>query len=350
MKIVFASGGTGGHVYPALALADYIMQQDNAAECIFVGSSTRIEKDIISKTNYQFVGLDIPSVYSFMTRIRLAFKLPFAYRKARILLKKERPDIVIGTGGFISYPTVKAAQSLKIPTILHEQNAVIGKANAKLFALSNAMVTCYEDVLKDQDRNKVYLFGNPRATQVANMICGEVCEYDVLIFMGSQGSSIIDTFILNNIDLIASQSFKTLYVCGKQYINNYTDTELHNLKIKAYDDDMLNTMMSSRLIVCRAGATSLSELCVIGHPMILIPSPHVVDNHQHLNALQLAQRDACKLLPESDLTANYLIESILEILEDTKLQMTMQENLKYFAKPNASQDIYHLIMKTIKGE
>lgn len=349
MKILFASGGTGGHVYPALAMADYIMQQDETNECIFVGSSTRIEKDIIEKTQYRFIGLDIPSVYSFITRVRLTFKLPIAYLKAIALLKKEGVDVVFGTGGFISYPVVKAAQKLKIPTILHEQNAILGKANAKLLGNANAMVTCYDDVIKGSEPNKVFFYGNPRATQVSQMKPLDNFDYDVLIFMGSQGSSIIDDFILNNMDQFASQSFKILYICGQRYIKNYENTHIKNLEVKAYDDKMLETMMKSRIIVCRAGATSLAELAVIGHPMILIPSPHVVDNHQYLNALQFYNKGACQMIVESDLSPTHLITSIESILNDVQQQETMRQNLKSFAKPTAAHDIYDIIHKTMKG-
>lgn len=347
MKIVFAAGGTGGHVYPALALADYLQELDSKHQSIFIGSKTRIESKIISKSNYPFIGLNIPSMYNLKTKLKVSMLMPFAFLKAYRVLKKENPDIVFGTGGFISYPTVKAAQFLKIPTILHEQNAVMGKANLKLLANSKALITCYPNVLKNNAFDKTYYLGNPRASQLASLLKPTTQTYDVLIFMGSQGSLAIDNIIRYDLEKLSLQNFKTLYVCGEAYLKNYNQLQIGNLTIKGYDDNLIETMQKSKIIVCRAGATSIAELSVLAHPLVLIPSIHVVDNHQFLNANGLANQNACKLILEEGLTCQKLIDSLNELLSNDKLQSEMTNNIKSFAKPNASKDIYNLINEMV---
>lgn len=354
MKAVFVTGGTGGHIYPALALANHVKEQGN--EVVFIGNEDRMEATIVPQAGYPFYGLKSKGLArGIVEKGKAVLLLPMAVLKARNILKKEKCDICVGFGGYVTTPVILAAQSLKIKTILHEQNSIFGKANKIVAKNVDAIVTCYEDVVTSTKDN-VYLLGNPRASEVVKVrekdplfetLGLDEKKQKILIVMGSLGSTSVNAKMMEAVETLGLE-YEIILVSGKQYYDEtvklYKDTPIH---IVPYVNQ-LAMMDQVDLLIARAGATTAAEICAMGSVAILIPSPYVANNHQYYNALALYKAGAVEMLEEKELEKDNLETLIHSILNDQEVQKNMRIKAKELGKVNAAQELYDLMQRLVE--
>ncbi len=349
MKIMIATGGTGGHIYPALALAEGAKQRyGEKTEILFVGNDDRMEASLIPEKGYPFLPLHTSGlVGNIVDKAKAIALLMRAYRKAKTYIQTYQPQIVIGFGGYVSAPVILAAHHCGVPTMIHEQNSIIGKANQLVMKKADAIVCCYEKCLAEFDDRKTRLLGNPRATFAAQATFDEAYfrslnldpkRKTILIVMGSLGSSSVNDLMKNALGKI-KEDCQILYVCGK---NNPMDPSVFanqpHIHVVDYVDQ-LAILSHIDLIVCRAGATTLAEITAIGVPAILVPSPYVAHNHQFYNASVLVEQGAAVMIEEKDLSVQTLHDAISCILHNPIRMEHMKVCSRRLGKPQACWDI-----------
>ncbi len=310
------TGGTGGHIYPALALADYI-KEHKGYEVTFVGNEDRMEATLIPNQGYAFYGLKTSGLAgSVFSKIKAVLQSVRAISKAKQLLKKENPDVIVAFGGYVSLPVCIAAKKLHKKVILHEQNSIAGKANKMASAYADCVIICYENARKDFPKNKVLLLGNPRATlaskhafdQQAFAALGMDTSKPLgLIVMGSLGSSSVADRLKDMLPKIQEVNF--LYVAGKNNVESAKALEANNVKVVDYVDQ-LAIIDAFDFVICRAGATTAAELAASGTLSILIPSPYVANNHQYYNAKAMVDDGYAFMIEEKNLDEKELRRDI----------------------------------------
>ena len=351
-KIGIVTGGTGGHIYPAISFTDYLREL-GTYEIFYIGNNDRMESDIVPKHGYTFYSIDNKGLQgSKLDKIKAVFSQFSAIRQARKILKKQKPDIIFGFGGYVTLPVVLAAKSLKIKIVLHEQNAFVGKANRWSAKYADAIFTSYEESFKGEDN--VYLYGNPRASlslnqtkdsSEINRIGLDPNKKIVLVVMGSQGSVSMNKVFKEMIPQLNDIDYQIVFVSGQreyeEFRNNFTNLP-NNVFIEEFVDQG-KLLPYLDLIISRAGASSITEIAAFGIPSILIPSPFVANNHQYFNAKALADRNATILIEEKEADKDNLIKNINLILNDESLKNDLKNNLEYFNMPNVNQDILKII-------
>ncbi len=355
MRIIIATGGSGGHIYPALALADEIKKEIDS-EILFIGSNNKMEQVEIPSHGYAFKGINVQGMNGgIKDKIIALYKLFKANKICNNIIEEFKPDIVIGFGNYISVSIVLAASRKHIPTMIHEQNSYAGKANKLLGSKVDAVVGCYEENLKEFKNKHIYILGNPRASQAKDTIKDrnilKTFSLDpniktVVCFMGSLGSESVNKVLEEAQKMFANKTYQVIIVTGKKHYDNFHKQESHNVKVVPYIDG-LKVMAACDLCVIRAGATTASEVCVLGIPSIMIPSPYVPNNHQYYNAKALADKKASLLLEEKDLTADSLVSSIDLLINDDKKLNEMADNALKLGTPNASNDIIKLMKELV---
>jgi len=359
MKVIIGAGGTGGHLYPALALVEYMKRKDPTMEFLFVGTTDRLESNIVPKLGYEYAGLHVKGMVGNPLQKALAgcifIKSVFHARK---IIKAFKPDIVIGFGGYPSASVVKAASMLKIKTLIHEQNSIIGLTNKILVTSVDTIVCCYQKAYQNFPKEKTYLYGNPRASVVVSQTPTDIYqEYDldkhkklVVVVMGSLGSESINEIMITALQQLQKKEYQVLYVTGKQHFDTMKAAvgKLRNsVRLVPYIDDMPSVMAHADIIVSRAGASTIAEITAIGLASILIPSPFVAANHQEYNAMELVDNEAAIMILEKELTSQLLIEKIDTILQNEIVLESMRRNAKSLGKPNAINDMYQLILRML---
>ena len=351
MKIALVAGGTGGHIYPALTLADCLSKKGH--DITFFGSNDRMEKDVIPEFGYKFIGLDIISTAGGLKdKAKSLASMAKAYRQCLKLLKGY--DLAIGFGNYISVPVILAAKKLGLKTIIHEQNSFVGKANKMLDEKVDLVIGSYQED-KEQFKNpNTLILGNPQSYKAKGIKRDRdiLKEYKldpskktVVIFMGSLGSETITEIMLDFFKLLDGQ-YQVIYATGKAYYKHVLD----NVPSKSYlvikeRIDGIKMMAASDLLISRAGATTLSEITSLGMPSILIPSPYVPNNHQFFNAFALVKNDAALMIEEKDLTPNFLKEKIDSIINDEEKLSALSNNALKMANENVIEDIIEEIEK-----
>ncbi len=349
MRMMIVTGGTGGHIYPALALADAAKERyGDQAEIVFVGNDDRMEASLIPKQGYRFMPLHASGLSGTpLQRGKAVMQMLRAYQKAKGYVRAFRPDVVVGFGGYVSAPLILAAHRLGVPTMIHEQNSIIGKANRLVMKQADAIVCCYERCLSEFDAKKTRLLGNPRASVAAQAAFDEAYfrslqldpkQKTILIVMGSLGSSSINDLMKEALPAV-EEDCQMLYVCGR---NNPLKSDAFgnasNIHVVDYVEQ-LAILPHIDLIVCRAGATTLAEITALGVPAILVPSPYVAHNHQFYNASVLVEQGAAVMIEEQNLSAQTLRDAIAAILHDPIRMEHMRVCARRLGKPNACQDM-----------
>lgn len=347
-KILLATGGTGGHIYPALALAQIWKEMEPDTELVFVGNDNRMEANLVPAAGYRFLPVHAAGLAgSLKDKIR-AVALMF---KARSLIKKylkqEKPDLVIGFGGYVCAPAAMAANAMGIPVMLHEQNSIVGKANKVVAAKAAGIVTCYDKATEYFDSPKVRQLGNPRSSLAARIEKNP--EYfkslglnpdlkTIMIVMGSLGSSSVNELMKSALAKV-DPSLQILYVCGKDNEDALDQfDQFENVHAVPYVDALSVYGMLDG-VVCRAGATTLAELTALGIPAVIIPSPYVAENHQYYNARMLSDKHAALLLEEKDLNADSLSQAISSAFLDEENRKLLQKNAYALGTREAAQNI-----------
>ncbi len=323
-KVMIATGGTGGHIYPALAFAEILKQKYPDIEIVFIGSDNRMEKDIIPEKGYRFIGMHMSGMNGGMkAKISSAVSLLSAENACHKILKEEKPDACVGFGNYISVPLIIAAHFLHIPTMIHEQNSFAGKANVMLSKYCDAVVLSSNGPLKQFPTSKTRVFGNPEASIASQkkLDINVLKEYGIdpnkpyiLFMMGSLGSSSVAKVIDEALSSI-NRNIQILVVSGKANDYEFKTESDSRIRIVPYVDG-LTCLAYAKLAICRAGATTLSEIMALGTASILIPSPYVPNNHQYYNAMELASNGGAILLEEKELNAKVLSEAINSLLRN----------------------------------
>ena len=358
MKLIMAAGGTGGHIYPATALADAIKENDSSSEIVFVGSNSRMESIEIPKCGYRFVGLDMGAVSgSVVKKIKMVLAMGAAYRRCVELIQEFKPDAVVGFGNYLSVPVVLAASKMKVKIMLHEQNSYAGKANRFLARFADAVVGCYEENLSDFPKEKTRILGNPRASVAAKVkkdssILEEIQVNPnrnlVVIVMGSLGSLSVNRVMKDALKMLSGKEYEVIYVTGR---NNYDDfiqdcPSEKNIHVLPYIKGA-EVMKQADLCVVRGGATTAAEITAMGMPSIMIPSPYVPNNHQVKNAQALEKMHASIMIEEKDLTAERIADKIDACMNNAVLRETMAVNTKKLGFPNATDDIIQWLKELV---
>lgn len=359
MKVLVSGGGTGGHIYPAVSLVKYIKAKHPDADFLFVGTKKGLESKIVPDQGIPFETIEIQgfkrslSLSNFKT-IQLFLS---SIKKAKQIIRKFEPDIVIGTGGYVCGSVVYAAHKLNIPTIIHEQNSVAGMTNKFLSRYVDKIGICFSDVAKDFPSEKVVMVGNPRAQEVANIKKSEVLsQYDlkidiptVLIFGGSRGALAINEAVLDSLEMLKTKPYQVLYASGEIYFSDVEEKwatitgEKSNIKLVPYIKNMENVLANVDVVVGRAGATSLAEITSLGLPSILIPSPNVTNDHQTKNAQSLVDKQAAVMIPNAELNQETLVAKIDELMLDSDKRLAMAASSKKEGIQDATDRLYRLI-------
>ena len=342
MRVIITAGGTGGHIYPAISIINKIKEKESDSKFLYIGTHNRMEKDIVPSLGYDYKSIEI---YGFSKKnIKLDFKnvglIYKAYKECLKIIKEFKPDIVIGVGGYVTFPVIMAAHKLKIKTFLHEQNA-IPKESSKYFP-----------------KDKWILTGNPCSENALNIKTTSRTKYgltydkkSILIVQGSLGSEVINNKMLDFLKSIDDKNYEVLYVTGKNYYDSFSKNKFSkNVKIVPFVENLSSLLKDIDLIITRAGASTIAEITAIGLPAILIPSPYVANNHQYYNALSLKNSNASTLIEQKDLNKDVLIKTIDEILDNKDLYNTYHNNLLKLSISNSSTIIYESIKKLINEE
>lgn len=349
-KICIAAGGTGGHIYPALALADSAVKQDPDCRVLFIGNADRMEARIVPEAGFEFTSLDTHGLEGSLTdKLKAGISLVRAVPEARKILKEFEPDIVVGFGGYVSAPVLYAASRLGIPVMMHEQNSIAGKANLVTARFADEIVTCYEKAGEQFPREKVKLLGNPRGSVAARTQGDEAYwqslgmdpdKQTILVMMGSLGSTTMNDVMQQVLDR-PLEGLQFLFVTGR---GNEATAEAFegrsDVKVMDYVDTLRIYPYISGMI-CRAGATTIAELTARGIPAILVPSPYVAGNHQFYNASVLKEAGAAELVEEQVLLRDpkVLRNAIRGFFGSEMIRDTAAANARKLGRPKADQEM-----------
>lgn len=358
-KFILSGGGTGGHIYPAIAIANELKLQFPDAEFLFVGAKDKMEMQKVPQAGYEIKGLWIAGLQRKLTLQNLMFplKLASSLLESKRIIKKFKPDVVIGTGGFASGPLLQAAGSAGIPTVVQEQNSYPGITNKLLSKKANAICVAYQNLERFFPKEKIVLTGNPVRQDLIDIESKRdeaIAFYGLdpnkktlLVLGGSLGARRINQLIEKELQNFLSQDVQVIWQCGKLYFEEYKKYNQPNVKVVDFIERMDFVYAASDVIISRAGASSVSELCIVGKPVIFIPSPNVAEDHQTKNAQAIVDEKGAILLKESELDSQFSI--VFEaLLKDSGKQKQLSDNIKKLAKPRATQDIVAEIVKLIK--
>lgn len=359
-KIILSGGGTGGHIYPAIAIADELKSRFPDAEFLFVGASDRMEMEKVPQAGYKIEGLWISGIQRKLTlkNLMFPFKLISSLLKSRKIINKFKPDVAIGTGGFASGPLLKTATSKRIPSLIQEQNSYPGITNKLLSKEADKICVAYDGLEKFFPKEKIVLTGNPIRKDLLHTDNKHIegkdafalihSKHTLLVLGGSLGARRVNQLIEDKLEYFQSQNIQLIWQCGKLYYQQYKHyNDLDYVQVHAFLNNMDMAYAAADVIISRAGASSVSELCVVGKPVIFIPSPNVAEDHQTKNAKAIADKNAAILIKESDLDAEF--ENHFDtLMEASEKRDTLAQNIKQLALVNATKDIVDEVEKLLK--
>jgi UDP-N-acetylglucosamine--N-acetylmuramyl-(pentapeptide) pyrophosphoryl-undecaprenol N-acetylglucosamine transferase len=359
IKVIISGGGTGGHVFPAIAIANELKKQRPDAEILFVGAKGKMEMEKVPKAGFPIKGLWISGFHRKLTlrNLMFPFKLMSSLFKAFGIIQSFKPDVVIGVGGYASGPTLQVATMKGIPTLIQEQNSFPGITNRLLAKKVNRICVAYDGMNKFFPEEKIRLTGNPVRQDIVELTAKKEeglkhfglnqNKKTILLFGGSLGARTLNDSMAANKDLLEkNQDVQVLWQAGKLYIEEFkrsATAQLDNIQILPFIDRMDLAYAMADLVICRAGALTISELCLVGKPAILIPSPNVAEDHQTMNAKALSTKDAGVLVADKD--AKVMLEQALHILDNEQVIDSMKSNIQKLAKANAAKNIVFEILK-----
>ena len=354
-RFIISGGGTGGHIFPAIAIADELKRRLPDAEILFVGAKDRMEMQKVPQAGYPIEGLWISGLQRKLSWQNLLFPLKFisSLLKSRSIIKRFKPDAVIGTGGFASGAVVKVAGQMGIPTFIQEQNSYAGITNKMLAKNAHKICVAYDAMEQFFPKEKIVKTGNPIRDGLLNIgeYRSEGLSYfhldsqrkTLLVLGGSLGARRINQLIEQQLPLFEQLGMQVLWQCGKLYYEEYKKYNSEQVRVLAFIDRMELAYAAADVIISRAGASSVSELCVVGKPVIFIPSPNVAEDHQTKNARAIADKQAAILLRESELNELFS-DTFSKLIANEAQQEALSAHIKALAQPNATKDIVNLIL------
>lgn len=349
--IMLSGGGTGGHIYPAIAIANALKERYPDAKFLFVGAQDRMEMEKVPQAGYDIEGLWISGLQRKLTlkNALFPFKVISSILKSKTLIKKFKPNVVIGTGGFASGPLLHVAASKGLPTLIQEQNSYPGITNKLLSKKAKSICVAYDGLERFFPKEKIKLTGNPVRQDLLHIASKReqakahfklnADKLTVLVLGGSLGARRINELIASKLDFFKTKDVQVVWQCGKLYYETYKAyNSTQNVQVHAFLNAMDLAYAAADVIISRAGASSVSELCIVGKPVVFIPSPNVAEDHQTKNASALANKDAALLIKENDLDAEF--EACFTTLLASKTQQEqLSKNIKTLALANATEDI-----------
>lgn len=360
MRVIISAGGTGGHIYPAIAIINEIKEKEPQSEILYIGTSDRMEKDLIPELGIEYKQIEISGLKRKLTldNIKVLYKFLKAREKCKKIIKEFDPDIVIGTGGYVTGPVIWAAKKLGKKTFIHEQNSVVGLTNKYLTRYANKIGVSFSSTLKFFPKEKVVLTGNPCSQNAINMKKANKEEYGlsknkklVLIVMGSLGSKTINDKIISFLNEFKTKEYEILFVTGNSYYEKVKKLKTpENVIIKPFIYEMPSLMKVTDLIITRAGASTMSEITAIGIPAIFIPSPYVTNNHQYKNAMDLVNKNAALIIEEKNFEKDKLINLIDKILSNKDEYQNIKNSLKKLSIKDSSERIYEVLKGMIMDD
>lgn len=362
-RVLISGGGTGGHVYPAIAIANKMKEMLPDTEFLFVGAKGKMEMEKVPDAGYKIEGLWISGLQRKLTlkNLLFPFKLLSSMIKTKKIIKQFKPDVVVGVGGYASGPTLRAAAQQGIPTLLQEQNSYAGLTNKLLAEKANRICVAYENMDTYFPKEKIVLTGNPVRTDIINVDekKNEALEFfgfdsskkTLFAFGGSLGARTINESIFKNLhDLIAAE-VQLIWQIGSIYFQEFKDRlkdfDMRNIKYFEFLKEMDLAYAASDVVISRAGALSISEICLAGKPAIFVPSPNVAEDHQTKNALALVTEKAALLVKDMDARTN-LVPEALKLLFNEDQQKVLATNIRRLGKSHAAENIVREIIKLIR--
>jgi UDP-N-acetylglucosamine--N-acetylmuramyl-(pentapeptide) pyrophosphoryl-undecaprenol N-acetylglucosamine transferase len=359
LKFILSGGGTGGHIYPAIAIANELKNRYPDAEFLFVGAKDKMEMQKVPQAGYAIKGLWIAGLQRKLTlqNALFPFKLISSLWESRKILKNFKPDVVIGTGGFASGPLLKVANSMNIPTVIQEQNSYPGITNKLLSKKAATICVAYENLERFFPKEKMILTGNPVRQDLIDVTTKreEAIAYfklnpslkTILVLGGSLGARRINQLIEKELNHLLAQQVQIIWQCGKLYLDDYSKYNSAQVQVVAFIERMDLVYAAADFVISRAGASSVSELSIVGKPVIFIPSPNVAEDHQTKNAQAIVDKKGAIMIKESALEEEFSIV-IEALLMDKGKQQLLGDNIKKLALPQATAQIVDAIEKLIK--
>ena len=362
-KILISGGGTGGHVFPAIAIANAIKEMEPSADILFIGALGKIEMEKVPAAGYKIIGLDIKGLQRKLTfeNFKFPMRLLKSLWKSKKIIKEFKPDVAVGVGGYASGPMLQVAKSNGVPYLLQEQNSYAGITNKLLANAAAKICVAYEGMEKFFPAEKILLTGNPVRAELLKIkgLREEAIKFfeldatkkTIFITGGSLGARTLNESVLNHIDLINASDVQIIWQTGRFYystiVENASKQMRAGVKIFEFISNMDMAYAAADIIIARAGAGTISELCLVQKPVVLVPSPNVAEDHQTKNAMSLVNKNAAVLVRDSE-AKNKLIPTVFELLKNEKQLAELSQNISALAKPNAAKEIAEEVLKLIK--
>jgi UDP-N-acetylglucosamine--N-acetylmuramyl-(pentapeptide) pyrophosphoryl-undecaprenol N-acetylglucosamine transferase len=358
IRVIIAGGGTGGHIFPAVAIGHAIKRMHPGAELLFVGANGRMEMEKVPQEGFEIVGLDIAGFNRshLLKNIFLPFKILKSLSQAKSILKRFRPNVVVGVGGYASFPMLKKAQDEGIPTVVQEQNSYAGKSNKILAKRAKAVCVAYGGMEKFFPKDRIIHTGNPVRKTIAHSSLtreeGQAwlgldhSKQTLLVVGGSLGARSINEAIHENLEHIINDKVQLIWQTGTPFFKQATDRVLgyKNVKVFQFIREMDYAYAASDIVISRAGALAIAELCIVGKPVIFVPYPFAAEDHQTSNAIALVEHNAAFIVKDNEVKTE-LVKKLNQLLVDTEMQELMKRNLKALAIRDADDRIAHKIFE-----
>lgn len=357
MRILISAGGTGGHIYPALAIIEGFKKYDKDLEVLYIGTKNRMEKDIVPKNGIPYYGIEI---YGLSKNIFKDIKDVFLIIKAKKEIKKKilefKPDVVLGIGGYVTYPVLSVAKSLHIKTFIHEQNAIPGKTNKMISKYADIIGISFKESAKYFPNRNVLYTGNPtgiRALNTPKITKSSLGLNDdkplVVVVCGSLGSETVNNAMKGYLKTLENKDYQVVYITGKNLYEEFVKIKYpKNVKVLPYLDNLTGLLKETDVLVARAGASTIAEVLSLKVPTIFIPSPYVANNHQYYNAVSLKNDNLALMLEEKDLSIPNITKNIEDLLYNKDKQIKIKNNLNKVSTLDSTKIIYDAIKELIK--
>lgn len=361
-RVILSGGGTGGHIFPALSIANEIRKRNPDAEILFVGAQGRMEMEKIPAAGYKIVGLPVmgfprkpgPKMIAFFIRLMKSASM------ARKVVREFKPQVTIGVGGFASGPLLRAAARRKIPSLIQEQNSYAGITNKLLSKKVNSICVAYDNMDRYFPAEKIVFTGNPVRENLMQALPDKKEAFDffglkenekvILVIGGSLGARSINNAVMNNLELIAESGVQVIWQTGAIYYERIQqeikDKKPDNLQVHQFISRMDFAYAAAGVVISRAGAGTISELCLVGKPAILVPSPNVAEDHQTKNAMALVEKEAAVMIPDNEINEKLFPEAV-QIISDEKGCKKLSGKIKTLAKPDATKNIVNEVEKLL---
>ncbi len=359
LRVIIAGGGTGGHIFPAVAVGHALQRLAPGTQLLFVGAKNKMEMEKVPQEGFEIIGLDIAGFNrsSILKNLSLPFKLLKSRMQARSIIRQFKPGVIVGVGGYASFPVLNAGQSMNIPTLIQEQNSFAGKSNKILGRRAKAICVAYEHMEQFFPKDKILITGNPVRKNISDMkkTAEEgLAKFDlnigietILIVGGSLGAKSINESIDAGLDEIMKEDVQLIWQTGKPYYEQAKKRAgEYSSKVKVCDfiKEMDCAYAAADVVISRAGALAIAELCIAGKPVIFVPYPHAAEDHQTSNAMALVKRQAAMIVKDSDAKTELVIK-LKALLNDSNTQQVMTENLKAMAIKDADERIANKVLE-----